>query len=165
MKIWRADPEAMALSDFNALTRNLLHRIVASADPEDNPDALGRLYSTPTGGAEPEFDEEWQDLVGTDLRDHFEGAIEIVRRDLTRLSPDGSKADEVLRIPMNHVESWINALNQARLAIAAKYRFTEQQLESVPPEDHPHTLPLFQMHFYGLIQERFIRELEDENGT
>jgi hypothetical protein len=161
MKIWRADQEAMAFSDFNPLTRNLLHRIVASADPEDHPDVLGRLYSTPTAGKEPEFDEEWQELVGRDLRDHFEGAIEVVRRDLTRLSPEESRADEVFRIPISHLESWVNALNQARLAIAARHGFTERELEGVPPENHPHTLPLFQMHFYGLLQERFIRELEE----
>ena len=49
------------------------------------------------------------------------------RRDLRQLNGDNEKtfANCTLRIPIEHAEAWLNALNQARLVIAAKFGFTE----------------------------------------
>jgi hypothetical protein len=56
----------------------------------------------------------------------------------------------------------LSALNQARLAIAAKNGFTEIELN-----DHLHSpigsrrdLSLFQVNFYGFLQEFILREME-----
>jgi len=159
MRISRVDAETIALSELNPLLHELLHRIPESADPEGNRAVEGRLYSSPTGGAEPEFDEDWIELVGPDLREHFQSAMDVVREDLEQIPRDAFDEKAVLRLAHKRLEAWVNALNQARLAIATRHNFSERDMESVPPEDHPHALPLFQMHLYGFLQEHFLREI------
>ncbi len=161
MKIWRADANTIALSELFPLLRELLHRIPEAAEPAGDRAVENRLYSTPTAGREAEFDEEWKTLVGPDLRQLFESAMETVAEDLAGLPRDTYDEREILRIPVSHLEAWLNALNQARLALAARHRFTEDEMDSTPPDEHPHALPLFQIHFYGFLQERFMREMGD----
>jgi hypothetical protein len=71
-------------------------------------------------------------------------------------------ANRTLRIPVKHADAWLSALNQARLVIAAKNDFTEIELN-----DHVHSpigsrrdLSLFQVNFYGFLQEYILREME-----
>jgi hypothetical protein len=62
---------------------------------------------------------------------------------------------------VKHLEAWIHALNQARLALAARHEFAERELErEVPTEGGERALALFQIHFYGLLQEFFLRQLD-----
>ena len=65
-------------------------------------------------------------------------------------------------IPQEHSEAWLNALNQARLAIAAKYDFTEAELcdHYRSPIGSRRDLSLFQVNFYGFLQEFILREME-----
>ena len=71
-------------------------------------------------------------------------------------------ANSTLRIPQEHSEAWLNALNQARLAIAAKYDFTEAELcdHYRSPIGSRRDLSLFQVNFYGFLQEFILREME-----
>jgi hypothetical protein len=154
-----ADRDAVILSGLSELAREFLLQILANADPEGNPDVLDRLYSTPTGGAEPGFDHEWRELIDPDLGAAFQSARDIVSEDLATMEGDSNSGGSELRIPAEHLDAWINALNQARLAIAARHHFTERDMDGIPPEDHPYAEPLMQMHFYGSLQEHFIRAL------
>jgi hypothetical protein len=54
-------------------------------------------------------------------------------------------------------------LNQARLVIAAKNDFTESELSDHfrSPIGSRRDLSLFQINFYGFLQEFILRELED----
>ena len=62
---------------------------------------------------------------------------------------------------MKHLEAWIHALNQARLALAARHDFSERELErEIPAEGDDRAFALFQIHFYGLLQEFFLRQLD-----
>ena len=58
---------------------------------------------------------------------------------------------------------WLNALNQARLVIAAKNNFTENELNDHfrSPIGSRRDLSLFQVNFYGFLQEFILRELEE----
>lgn len=154
-----AERDSIILSGLTDLARDLLFQILPSAEPGENENVHGRLYSTPTDGAEPTFDEEWRELVEPDLGEIFKTAQEIVCGDLENITRDEKSETSELRIPLEHLDGWVNTLNQARLAIAARNNFTEREMEWTPPEDHPHALPLMQMHFYGTLQEHFIREL------
>jgi hypothetical protein len=73
-----------------------------------------------------------------------------------------SMADgDSVRLPVRHLDAWIHALNQARLALAARHEFTDQELErETPVEGGPRAAVLFQMHFYGLLQEFLLRQAE-----
>ena len=53
-------------------------------------------------------------------------------------------------------------MNQARLALAAKYDFTEAELSDHyrSPIGSRRDLSLFQVNFYGFLQEFILRELE-----
>jgi hypothetical protein len=65
-----------------------------------------------------------------------------------------------LRMPMQHADAWLNALNQARLAIAARCNFTETELcdHERSPIGSRRDLSLFQVNFYGFLQEFILRE-------
>ena len=70
-------------------------------------------------------------------------------------------ADRILRIPSKHGDAWLSALNQARLVIAAKYNFTDGELGEHfrSPIGSRRDLSLFQVNFYGFLQEFILREL------
>ena len=100
--------------------------------------------------------------VEPELRRLFQSSTEIVTSDLAQLNGnEKSLRDCALRIPLGHADAWLNALNRARLVIAAKYDFSESELN-----DHYHSpvgsrrdLGLFQVNFYGFLQEFILREL------
>jgi hypothetical protein len=62
---------------------------------------------------------------------------------------------------MENSEAWLNALNQARLAIAAKYNFTDGELcdHYRSPIGSRRDLGLFQVNFYGFLQEFILQEM------
>jgi hypothetical protein len=61
-----------------------------------------------------------------------------------------------------HGEAWLNALNQARLILAGKFEFTDEELSlhEVPRSFSRRDLVLLQINFYAAIQERIIDVLE-----
>ena len=70
-------------------------------------------------------------------------------------------ANRVLRIPWKHADAWLSALNQARLVIAAKYNFSDAELGDHfrSPIGSRRDLSLFQVNFYGFLQECILREV------
>ncbi len=161
MKIERLDASTVAISGIDPLCLQLLQKIVPSAAPGDDRQARGRLFPSPSGGREPEFDHDWHDYVEPDLRRLFQGALDVVREDLAGLTQAARRKEAALRIPVTNLEAWIHALNQARLALAARHGFTERDMSArAPVEGDERALALFQVHFYGFLQECFLRELE-----
>lgn len=160
MQITRFDSRTVALTQINAVCCELLRQIVSSADPGENGPARARIFPTPTAGREPEADRDWHEYVEPDLRRLFQDALDVVQEDVKRLAPEGRRKGHGLRIPVKNLEAWIHALNQARLAIAARNDFQEREMDgSVPTEGDALALALFQVHFYGFLQECFLREL------
>ena len=161
MKIQRLDAKTIALEEIDGLISELLRQIPASADPSGSEAATERLYPSPTEGREPEADADWREYVEPGLRELFLDAVSVVREDLKDFPvkpPAGSRA---LMLPVKHLDAWIHALNQARLALAARHGFTERELEhEIPAEGGERAFALFQIHFYGLLQEFFLRQLE-----
>ena len=151
------------LSELDPFLAELLRQIPACANPEGAPGAEERIFSPPTNGSETEFCGEWKMYVEPGLRRLFETATQTVAGDLEQLNGNEKNlANRVLRIPCKHTDAWLNALNQARLVIAAKNNFTELELN-----DHTHSpigsrrdLSLFQINFYGFLQEYILREME-----
>jgi Domain of unknown function (DUF2017) len=138
----------------------MLRQIVSSADPGEGGAAHARIFPAPTAGREPDADRDWREYVEPDLRRLFQDALDVVAEDVQRLKPEGRKRGESLRIPVKNLEAWIHALNQARLAIAARNDFSEKDMDGrVPIEGDARALSLFQVHFYGFLQECFLREL------
>ncbi len=160
MHIQRADHDHMELGEMDFLCSQFILQIVPSATTDD-PTAQHRLYSSPSEGREPEFDQDWKSYVEPDLRNIFRTAQEIVESDLKRFDPDETDDSSTLRIPVKNLEAWIHTLNQARLAISARYDFTEEDMEKrMSLGGDARALALFQVHFYGFLQECFLQQLD-----
>ena len=161
MHIQRADRNHMELGEMDFLCSQFILQIVPSASATDDPAVQHRLYSSPSGGREAEFDEDWKNYVKPDLQNIFRSAQEIVEGDLKRFDPDESDESSTVRIPVKNLEAWIHTLNQARLAISARYDFSEEEMEKrVSVGGDARGLALFQVHFYGFLQECFLQQLD-----
>jgi hypothetical protein len=151
------------IAELDPFLAELLRQIPASANPGGAPAAEERIFSAPANGSEPELCAEWKMYVEPELRRLFQTATQTVAADLEQLNgTEKNLANRTLRIPVKHADAWLSALNQARLVIAAKNDFTETELN-----DHLHSpigsrrdLSLFQVNFYGFLQEFILREME-----
>lgn len=153
----------LEISDIDPFLAELLRQIPVSTRPEAVPAAEERLYSPPALPDEKELCAEWKVYVEPELRRLFKTATQTVESDLRQLGETEKPfANCSLRIPREHSEAWLNALNQARLAIAAKYDFTEAELcdHYRSPIGSRRDLSLFQVNFYGFLQEFILREME-----
>ncbi len=154
---------AIEISELDPFLAELLRQIPASANPDGAPAAEQRLFSSPTNGKETELCAEWKMYVEPELRRLFQSATETVAGDLEQLNGDEKTlANRTLRIPAKHSDAWLSALNQARLVIAVKNNFTENELNDHyrSPIGSRRDLSLFQVNFYGFLQEFILREME-----
>lgn len=165
----------VSLREIEPFFLDLLRRIPDSTDPGDDPAARARLHSVPVDPAEDEenFNDDWRAYVQPELRALFQSAVEIVSGDLADLPPpedrsadDFDPADFVpgeveMGIPRQHADAWLSVLNQARLVIAAKQGFTENDMEEslpLPPFDE-REFALFQVHFYDYLQQALLQAM------
>jgi hypothetical protein len=159
----RRKGDVLEVSDLDPFLAELLRQIPESTNPEQVPAAEQRLFSAPADASEQEICAEWKLYVEPELRRLFSSATETVASDLQQLN--GTKkpfANCTLRIPREHADAWLSALNQARLVVASKYSFTEGELcdHYRSPIGSRRDLSLFQVNFYGFLQEFILREIE-----
>jgi len=154
--------DQIEISELDPFLAELLRQIPASTNPDGSPTAEDRLFSSPVGQGGGDLGAEWKLYVKPELRRLFRSATETVSADLEQLNgKEKPFANRTLRIPTEHADAWLNALNQARLVIAAKYGFTESELcdHYRSPIGSRRDLSLFQINFYGFLQEFILREL------
>ena len=164
MQITRPDEKTVLLSRLDALLSELLRRVPQSADPGDSAAARERLFSAPThDGQEEELLSDWRDYIEPELAKLFLSSLEVIERDLKKLRIDKATGEATLSLAASHLDAWIHGLNQARLALSARYDFTDEDMErSLPLGGDPRALALLQVRFYGILQELFLRELEGD---
>ncbi len=153
MRARRIDPATIEVSGIGFLEGEILWRLATAADPTGSEAARQRLASSPSGGAEPALDEDWNEHVIPELQALFASAVQIVRSDLAHswIRPG---TDASVRVPTGHVEAWLIALNQARLALAARHGLTEEVMTQHPPENlQPDTLARLFVDFFGGLQQ------------
>jgi uncharacterized protein DUF2017 len=149
------------ISELDPFLAELLRQIPASASPDGVPAAEQRLFTSPANRKETELCAEWKVYVEPELRRLFQSATETVAADLEQLNGNEKNlANRTLLIPAKHADAWLSALNQARLVIAAKYNFTEGELGDHlrSPIGSRRDLSLFQINFYGFLQEFILRD-------
>jgi formate dehydrogenase maturation protein FdhE len=164
VEIARPDEKTIVLSQLDLFFVELLRQIPLSADPQDSDAARERLFSLPVGkGEESEFCEEWKSYVEPGLRHLFQSSTKTVKADLEKFREikNESETSYALHLPVSHLDAWLNSLNQARLALAARFDFTEKELEGgcSPNLESVRDLSLLQIHLYGFLQEIFLREM------
>ena len=158
----RRHGETLEISELDPFLAELLRQVPDSAKPEGE-EAEARLFSLPADQSETDLCAEWKLYVEPELRRLFRTATETVAADLGQLNGKAKPfANCALCIPKKHAEAWLSALNQARLAIAAKYNFTEAELSDHyrSPIGSRRDLGLFQVNFYGFLQEFILQELD-----
>ena len=158
MNIERDESGGFLFSDVEPPLVELFLAIPSAADPEGNSSALNRLFPDPVGKKEPRFAEEWEEFVKPELRETFENASTTVEADLVPLTA----GEDAVRVPREHIDAWLNTLNQARLVLAERFEVTEEEMNRPAPlpSQHERHTAISQMHVYGLLQECLIQGLE-----
>lgn len=152
--------DGLRLSRLDLFFVELLRQIPVSAEPGDSDAARERLY--PVATAEPAANEEWRTYVHPELKELFATSSELVREDLEDFENlDDTNENWAFEIPSMHFDQWLNVLNQARLALSARFEFTEQEMNQSGPRtiETVRDLSLFQVHFYGFLQECILQDL------
>lgn len=147
------DPDTLLLSGLDEFLAAILRDVPELGTPSAGSE--GRLFPDPTGGRDTQADAEWRELVRPELEEHFALHRDVVRDDLDRMRAARGGAFEI-EIAVAHLPHWIHALNQARLALDAQHRIGERQLEEEPGLSGEEGLALFQLQFYGMLQEWFL---------
>ena len=161
--------DQLEISELDPFLAELLRQIPSSTNPDGMPAAEKRLFSSP-GLRGSGLGAEWKTYVEPELRRLFRSATETVAADLEQLNGKEKTSDNgKLRIPAAHADAWLNALNQARLVLAEKYQFSDAELcdHDRSPVGSRRDLSLFQINFYGFLQELILRELDwsGKNGA
>lgn len=159
MKIERDENGGFVFSEVEPPLITLFLAIPAAADPEGSEAAMQRLFPQPVDAKEKGVCEEWAEYVQPELREGFENACATVEGDLAPLAVGDS-----LSVPAEHLDAWINALNQARIALAARFGMTDEEIDGREEliQDEDRNLALSQIHIYGLLQGYLISALDEE---
>src|SRR5205085_6705676 len=121
--------DGLEISELDPFLAELLRQIPASTSVENSPAAQKRIFSAPAADHHKEICAEWKVYVEPELQRFFRSATETVAADLEQLSGNEKTfANRTLFIPAKHADAWLNALNQARLTIAARNDFTDGEL-------------------------------------
>jgi hypothetical protein len=155
MRFRRAAPDSWELREIHPLFASLLVDLPKVASRHKK--AQARLYPDPTGGAgDAQLRCDWKEHVRPELERLFATSRDIVARDLESLGPNG-QGNKVV-IPANHLDAWLNALNQARLVIVEENQLSESDLDHREPPDLAtrRGLSLLRIHFYAHLQELLV---------
>ncbi len=155
--------EGLRLARLDLFFVELLRQIPVSADPGDSAAARDRIY--PAASNDPLaslVNEEWRTYVHPELKEFFTTSSQTVRDDLETFEQlDDSQDNWAFEIPAMHFDQWLNVLNQARLSLAARFEFQEKEMSQNGPRtiETVRDLSLFQVHFYGFLQECLLQDL------
>lgn len=137
----------------------LLGEIRATAELDD-PRVESRFFQSPS--ADPDADElreDWKAFVQPELHSAFAASRDVVEADLRRAAT--ASGSPSLLIPRQHIDHWLSALNQARLALSEFHGFDEKDMDHPDMDpDSPRGHALLQMHIYGLLQEWLVSMLD-----
>lgn len=163
MHIIRLNPKTVSLMSVEPFYCQLLH-LIGHCSQSDDPLVQSRFFTSPSAGLEPELDDDWQQYVLPDLRQIFQSALEVVEADLETLQSMDAVPDLMrIEIPLTHLDAWIHSLNQARLALSARYCFDAQAIdEPFPGGNDQRAIALLQVHIYGMLMEWFLHELDTD---
>jgi hypothetical protein len=152
--------DGLRLSRLDLFFVELLRQIPVSADPGDSAAARERIY--PVATADAKSNEDWRAYVHPELKELFTTASQLVREDLEDFEQLDETTDNwAFEIPGEHFDQWLNVLNQARLSLATRFEFQEKEMSQNGPRtiETVRDLSLFQVHFYGFLQECLLQDL------
>ena len=164
MLIRRLKENSIELTDIEPIEAELLRKVPSVCDTGGDSRAEARLFSSPADSSERQFLSDWDEYVRPELRHLFLSARKTVEEDLRKLSDRPGRPGRLI-VPSAHGDAWLNTLNQARLILASKFDFTDEELSMhEPPQSFSRRdLILLQINFYAAIQERIIDAMNGED--
>jgi hypothetical protein len=163
MLIRRLKDNSIELLDIEPIEAELLRQVPAVCESAGDSRSEARLFSNPANSSESQFLNDWAEYVQPELRHLFLSARNTVKEDLGRLADFRGRLGR-FAIPRTHGDAWLNALNQARLILATKFKFSDRELSlhEAPKWFSRRDMVLQQINFYAEVQERIIDVIEDE---
>lgn len=159
----RDDDGSLRLGDLAPWFVSVLLEIPDLLEPDQPDEVLDRLYPEPS---EDEAQiEEWKKYVHPDLFSLIASAREIVVKDLASLEPADTSMPLgmwAMRVPAEHVNGWISALNAARLAIGAAHSIEEQDMNEEDLSDDSwddRRMAVAKIHLLGWLQQMIIEDV------
>lgn len=140
--------EGWVFEDMDPLIVDLLRGLPACAAPDDDA-ARKRIFGSLTGGADPEADREWHQDVEPELHELFQSHVDVVSADLAKLHEEGEVF--TLAITLGNARAWIHTLNQARLALGARFGVTEEDSAGRRRHKGNKAFAIMQIDFYGML--------------
>jgi hypothetical protein len=166
MLIQRLTEDSIGFTDIEPIEADLLRQIPTLCDMPGDSRVASRLFSKPADSSEVQFLSDWEEYVRPELRHVFVSARETVEKDLGAMEERPGHPSRLV-ILCAHGEAWLNTLNQARIILANKFEFSDEELSlhEVPRSFSRRDLVLLQINFYAAIQERIIDALEGCAGA
>ena len=163
MLIRRLKEDSIELTDIEPIEVELLRQIPSICDGGGDSRSESRLFSSPADSSEAQFLNDWAEYVRPELRHIFLSSRNTVKEDLEKLSLLPGRLGRLV-LPRIHGDAWLNALNQARLILATKFKFSDRELSmhETPKWFSRRDMVLQQINFYAEIQERIIDAIEEE---
>jgi hypothetical protein len=152
------DEDTFILSGLDDFLMGLVAEIPKAGVPSR--EASMRIFPSPTAGADAEADAEWETFVKPDLDSQFALNRNRVAIDLKGVRHKG-KAGFEMEIPAANLPAWIHALNQARLCLTVAHNLGEKELEGSARLHGPSGIAIFQIQFYGILQEWMLAVTKD----
>ena len=160
----RVQPEGLKhirISGIDPVMADVLREVPEILENRDTPAAHARLFPSPLPNDE-KATQDWQQMIGPDLRHLFVSAGESLTSDLVSMeleSPDTNTSRVI--IPVEHVAAWMTALNQARLILAAIHHVDEREMDRQQFDlEQPKQRAVLKIHLLGYLLHLFV-ELQE----
>ena len=163
MLIRRLKEHSIELTDIEPIEAELLRQVPSVCESGGDSRSEARLFSSPADPSEGQFLNDWAEYVRPELWHLFLSSRNTVKEDLEKLSNLPGRLGRLV-VPRIHSDAWLNALNQARLILATKFKFSDRELSmhETPKWFSRRDMVLQQINFYAEIQERMIDAIENE---
>jgi len=165
MRLERTNDGSLFLSEMPKALADFLAKIPMTIDLDAlSPEAHERFFPVPSTAAGDQAAEEWKAFVEPELKARFSSARDLVTQDLKSIDTNGKKS--TLRIPPDHAEAWLIALNQARLVIGARFGYDENMLSGRGKLDPrtPEGLDLVRANFYAFLQANLLACMDESDN-
>lgn len=119
-----------------------------------SPGALAARLTNAAG----EHAEDWDEYVQPDLEAHFEDQIESINSAINQAARESAEGPGSLFISKEEGEKWFGALNQARLALHARYDFSDDEAD-VDDMGSGKRPAFFRYQFYKVVQDLLLKRI------
>jgi hypothetical protein len=159
----REDDGGLRLDDLAPWFVSVLLEIPDLLEPDQPDEVLKRLYPEPSD--DKGQIEEWEKFVHPDLFALIASAREIVMKDLASLVPADTESPLgtwEMRVPAEHVNAWISALNAARLALGAANSIEEEDMNDDDMSEESwddKRMAVAKIHLLGWLQQMIIEDI------